>query len=127
VRDGALLTQRCLACRADELGQLVLSLGKPLLKVVNFKSGEVRLDAGTTKNRDGRVVIMTDDLRTLLEQRQRETKEAERTCGQIIPWVFFRMVAETRVGEKKPKRISAFTKAWKNACISDGLSRSHSA
>ena len=78
---------------------------------VNFKSGEVRLDAGTTKNRDGRVVIMTDDLRALLEQRQRETKEAERTCDQIIPWVFFRMVAETRGGEKKPKRISAFTKA----------------
>jgi hypothetical protein len=47
-------------------------------------------------------------------------EEAERTCGQIIPWVFFRMVAETRGGEKKPKRISAFTKAWKNACLSAG-------
>jgi integrase len=87
---------------------------------VNFKSGEVRLDAGTTKNRDGRVVIMTDDLRTLLEQRYREAKEAERTCGQIIPWVFFRMVADERGGPKKPKRISAFTKAWKNACIAAG-------
>jgi integrase len=85
-------------------------------RYVNFKSGEVRLEAGTTKNGDGRVFIMTDDLRMLLEQRHRETKEAERTCGQIIPWVFFRLVADTRGGQKKPKRISAFTKAWQNAC-----------
>ena len=63
---------------------------------------------------------MTDDLRSLLDQRQRETKEAERKGGQIIPWVFFRMVAEERGGQKKPKRISAFTKAWKNACIAAG-------
>ena len=55
---------------------------------------------------------MTDDLRTLLEERQRETKEAERKCGQIIPWVFFRMVAKKRGGEKEPKRISSFNKAW---------------
>ena len=30
-----------------------------------------------------------------------------------MPWVFFRMVAKGRGGEKKPKPIIAFDKAWK--------------
>lgn len=87
---------------------------------VDLKSGEIRLDAGTTKNGDGRVIKMTDELRALLEQRHRETKDAERAGGQIIPWVFFRMVAKGRGGQKKPKPISAFNKAWKNACLAAG-------
>jgi integrase len=87
---------------------------------IDFKSGEVRLDAGTTKNGDGRVFKMTDDLRELLDQRFRATKDVERKCEQIVPWVFFRLVAEERGGEKKPKPISAFTKAWKRACLAAG-------
>jgi integrase len=63
---------------------------------------------------------MTDDLRALLEQRLRETKDVERACGRIIPWVFFRMIAKERGGDKEPKPISAFTKAWKSACIAAG-------
>ena len=34
---------------------------------VDFKAGEVRLDLGTTKNREGRTFPLTDDLRALLE------------------------------------------------------------
>jgi integrase len=36
------------------------------------------------------------------------------------PWVFFRMVAAERGGEKSPKPILAFTKAWKVACTAAG-------
>ena len=79
------------------------------------KSGEVRLDAGTTKNREGRVFIMTDDLRALLEQRQPENEEAER--GRADHPVAVLPAGGRGGGPKKPKRISAFTKAWKNACI----------
>jgi integrase len=87
---------------------------------VDFKSGEIRLDAGTTKNREGRVFKMTDDLRTLLNERQRSTKELERKHGKIIPWVFYRMVAKGRGGEKEPKPIRAFKKAWQIACVGAG-------
>lgn len=87
---------------------------------VDLAGGEVRLDAGTTKNGDGRVFPLTDDLRTLLTERLRVKKEAERSCGKIIPWVFFRMVARGRGGDKAPKPIKAFTKAWKTACAATG-------
>ena len=58
------------------------------------KGGEVRLDSGTTKNREGRVFPLTDELRALLEERRGVTREAEKKAERIIPWVFFRMVAE---------------------------------
>jgi integrase len=60
---------------------------------VDLKAGEVRLDAGTTKNGEGRVFRLTDDLRALLDERRRETSELERKYGQIIPWVFYRSSA----------------------------------
>ena len=87
---------------------------------VDLKAGEVRLDAGTTKNREGRVFPMTDDLRALLDGRRRVTKDLERKHGQIIPWVFFRLVAETRGSQPQPKPIRAFSKAWKVACVAAG-------
>ena len=39
---------------------------------VDFAAGEVRLDAGTTKNGEGRVFPLTDDLRALLEAQHAE-------------------------------------------------------
>lgn len=41
-------------------------------------------------------------------------------AGQIEPWVFFRMVAEGRGGEKKPQPIISLNKAWKAACRAAG-------
>lgn len=38
----------------------------------------------------------------------------------IVPWVFFRMVAEHRGGPKKPQPIRTFVKAFKAACIAAG-------
>jgi integrase len=86
---------------------------------VDFQAGEVRLDAGTTKNGDGRVFPMTADLRTLLET-QHATHARLKKAGTIEPWVFWRMVAEGRGGPKKPLPITAFTKAWRNACAAAG-------
>jgi integrase len=81
---------------------------------VDFKAGEVRLDKGTTKNGEERVFPMTVELRTLLEARKAEHDRLKK-AGMIIPNVFFRMVADERGGEKKPRLIIAFTKAWKVA------------
>src|SRR5580693_10034145 len=41
-------------------------------------------------------------------------------AGQIVPWVFFRLVANRRGGATSPKRIRAFNKAWKAACAAAG-------
>jgi integrase len=86
---------------------------------VDFAAGEVRLDAGTTKNREGRVFPMTHDLRALLEAQHAEHERLKR-AGHLCPNVFWRMVADERGGEKHPKAITSFTKAWRIACKAAG-------
>lgn len=86
---------------------------------VDFTSGEVRLDVGSTKNGDGRVFVMTAGLRTLLEA-QRDERDQLKRKGLICPYVFFRMVAKGRRGPKAPRPIKAFTKAWAAACVAAG-------
>jgi integrase len=84
---------------------------------VNFDRGEVRLDK--SKNGEPRVITMGDDLRALLE-RQHAEHELLKKAGHIIPWVFWRMVAEERRGKKLPRRITTFAGAWKLACRAAG-------
>ena len=86
---------------------------------VDFAAGEVRLDAGTTKNKDGRVIYMTTDLRHVLEAQQAE-RERLKKAGHLFPYVFFREVADERGGAKHPKVITSFTKAWRIACRKAG-------
>jgi len=87
---------------------------------VDLRGGDIRLDAGTTKNGEGRVFPMTDDLRSLLESQRRLADHAERSADEIVRWVFFRMVAKGRHGPKHPHPIRAFTKAWAAACTAAG-------
>ena len=84
---------------------------------VDFDAGEVRLDAGTTKNGEGRVFPMTAALRTVL-QAQHAEHERLKEAGKIEPWVFFRIVDHR--GKPDPKPITSFTKAWKSACRAAG-------
>ena len=86
---------------------------------IDFEGAEVRLEPGTTKNKKGRTFPFTTALRTLLEERQIEHKKLKK-AGHICPNVFWRMVAEKRGGEKKPRAILDFTKEWKNACKTAG-------
>jgi integrase len=86
---------------------------------VDFAAGEVRLEPGTTKNSEGRVFPMTTDLRTILSDLHAEHR-ARAKAGQIVPWVFVRMLADGRGGPKAPQRITSFTKAWKSACRKAG-------
>ena len=57
---------------------------------MDFEAETIRLDMGTTKNKDGRVIYMTDQLRTLLEEQRQKTLTLQRQDGQIIPFVFHR-------------------------------------
>jgi integrase len=86
---------------------------------VDMKAGEVRLDAGTTKNREGRVFPFTTELRAMLVAQHAAHKRLK-LAGHIFPNVFWRMVADGRGGKKSPKPITSFTKAWKAACIAAG-------
>ena len=81
---------------------------------IDMKAGEVRPEPGTTKNKEGRTFPFTRDLRALLEAQQAE-RDRLKNKGEVVPWVFFRVVAKTRGGEKFPKPITSFTKAFKAA------------
>ena len=86
---------------------------------VDFAAGEVRLEAGTSKNGEARVFPFTADLRALLKAQHSEHKRVQK-AGALEPWVFFPMVAEGRRGKKTPQPIIAFTTAWKKACKAAG-------
>ena len=86
---------------------------------VDFETGDVRLQKGTTKNGEARVFPLTTALRRLLEA-QHVKHEALKKAGEICPLVFWRMVAEKRGGVKKPKVIGSFKTAWRNACRAAG-------
>jgi len=72
---------------------------------VDFAGGTVRLDAGTTKNDDGRVFPfdVLPELLALLQLQQRRRVE-------LSPYVFHR----------DGKRIRDFREAWKAACTAAG-------
>jgi integrase len=57
---------------------------------VDFQAGTVRLEPGTTKNKDGRTFYLTPELRACLEAQRAATEALQRQTGRIIPWVFHR-------------------------------------
>ena len=73
---------------------------------VDFKAGPLRLEPGTTKNKDGRMFAMTPDLRRVLEEQRAATEALQRRSGRIIPHVFHR----------RGKPIKDFRKSWETAC-----------
>jgi integrase len=87
---------------------------------VDFVAGEVRLDAGTTKNREGRVFPMTMELRQLLQDQHRRHEELK-NAGHVVPWCFWRMVAQGRGGELKPRAIKTLRGAWRVAARAAGV------
>ena len=86
---------------------------------VDLKSGQVRLEPGTTKNKDGRTFPITAALRTLIEGQQAEHERLKRK-GHVVKEVFFRMVAKGRGGKQEPKPIKSFMKAFTTACRKAG-------
>jgi integrase len=84
---------------------------------VDMKAGEVRLDAGTTKNGDGRVFPFTTELRRVLDAQQKLADRLKRETETIVRFVFC-----YSNGKKTGKRIteSGFNKAWRKARIEAG-------
>ena len=78
---------------------------------VDLQVGTVSLDPGTTKNEEGRVFYLTEELRVCLEAQREYTDLVGRREGRFIPWVFHR----------NGKKIAGFRKAWATACHEAGL------
>ena len=71
----------------------------------------MRLEPGTTKNREGRAFPLIPELRALLERRLEITRRCERAQGRIIPWVFHR----------SGRPIKSMARAWRTACRKAGV------
>ncbi len=80
---------------------------------VDLSAGMVRLEPGTTKNDEGRMLpySILPELGALLHAQRDLTTHLERQHGIIIPWVFHR--------EGRP--IKDFRKSWRNACKAAGI------
>ncbi len=78
---------------------------------VDWAGGLIRLEPGTTKNRDGRSFPITPALRAVLERRLDFTRRCERMQARIIPWVFHR----------KGQPVKTMAKSWQTACTNAGV------
>lgn len=76
---------------------------------VDRAGGRVRLDPGTTKNRDGRVFPFTDGLRALFDDLWAQ-HEALQKKNKICPHVF----------QRNGRPIKSFRQAWADACEAAG-------
>ena len=77
---------------------------------VDFHAGEIRLDPGTTKNKEGRVFPITRDLQMILEE-QKIKHEQMKQSGVICPWIF----------PYKGKPFKSLKTAWNGACVKAGI------
>jgi len=83
---------------------------------VDLEAGEVRLDPGTTKNREGRVFYVTPELGELLKRQRELADRVQREKGMIVPHVFFHFAPLKAGGLRQlsGRRVSAdgFYHAW---------------
>ena len=86
------------------------------LAQVDLKAGTLRLEPGTTKNEEGRLVYLTPELRSLLTAQIERVRALERELGRIIPYLFPHLNRP-----HQGKRIKNFSKAWRNACKQAGV------
>jgi integrase len=87
---------------------------------VDRQAAEVRLDAGATKNGDGRLIHFSPELRTLFEAQWQAHEEMLRQ-GIICPYVFGRIVVTPKLGKVgRPFSASGCGKAWERARTAAG-------
>lgn len=91
---------------------------------VDLRVGEVRLDPGTTKNREGRVFYLTAELHQLLKEQRASADEIQRQKNMIVQHVFFHRPTTKagRLGSLAGHRISecGFYQAWRRARTAAG-------
>jgi integrase len=90
------------------------------LRQLDLAEGTLRLDAGATKNEDGRIVYLTDDLHALLAAHVARVAALSRDLGQVVPYLFphfpAKFVRRALVGTQRQD----FCRAWASACRQAG-------
>lgn len=82
---------------------------------LDLEAGTLRLEPGTTKNEEGRVVYLTSTLKSLLAAQVERVRVLEHQTGRIIPYVFPYLQ-----GRHCGKRMQDFRKSWATACRKAG-------
>ena len=83
---------------------------------LDLEAGTLRLDTGSTKNDDGRLVYLPPDLKAQLAAQVERVRALERELGRIIPHLFPHLS-----GTHKGERRRDFRKAWATACRKAGV------
>jgi integrase len=76
---------------------------------VDLTAGTARLNPGMTKNNEGRVLYLDDELKAALHGASR----ARKGSGHLVPWVF--------PNESRTAQIRDFRHAWDTACEKAGM------
>lgn len=86
---------------------------------LDLEAETLRLDPGTTKNDEGRLVYLTPELKALLSAQVAREDALQRRLGRVIPHLFphLKSGSPRLVG----KRIRDFRKAWATACKRAGV------
>lgn len=91
---------------------------------VDWNDRSVRLDPGTTKNREGRTFPFTSALEELLKGQLAEHERLKK-AGHIVPYVFQREAwVQQKDGSLKRQPgqpIKVFRRAWRTACKAAGV------
>jgi integrase len=105
----------------DELkvaAQVAFTLGWRKREVLNLRrdqfeaqAGTLRLDPGSTKNGDGRVAYLPDELHAALVAQVGRVKEMARRLGKVTSWLFPHLD-----GQHAGDRIADPRKSWAAAC-----------
>ncbi len=82
----------------------------------DLEAGTLRLDPGTTKNDEARLVYLTPELHRLLTEQLERVRLLERQTGRIVPWLFPHLT-----GRLRGQRIKDFRKRWTTACRRAGV------
>ena len=77
----------------------------------------MRLSPGKTKNRDGRVVYLTSELKAGIMDQLSRVKALEREIGSIVPWLFPHLGR----GRHQGTRIKSIRRRWITARKKVGL------
>jgi integrase len=83
---------------------------------LDLDAGTLRLDPGTTKNDDGRLVYLPPDVKAQLAAQVERVRGLERQTGRIIPYLFPHLR-----GRHRGQRRRDFRKAWAKACEKAGV------
>lgn len=84
---------------------------------LDLEVGTLRLDPGSTKNDDGRLVYLTPELKTALVGQLERVRLLERRLGRIVPCIFPHVGRGRRAGQPRLD----FRKRWLTACKKAGV------